>query len=144
MQTQILISPGQVLTLQNIIDQLNTKISQIQLSNPKNVDNKYANALKGVRNAINNNSSIQGIVGILNDNSIKFNKDDKITGGKQSRKTKKRMRRRRQKGGYQYNEKTKRRRFTSSPRSSSPRSSSKSSKTTSSLNKDKSKTRKTL
>ena len=142
MQTQILISPGQVLTLQNIIDQLNTKISQIQLSNPKNVDNKYANALKGVRNAINNNSSIQGIVGILNDNSIKFNKDDKITGGKQSRKTKKRMRRRRQKGGYQYNEKSKRRRFTTStPNSSTSR---RSSKTTSSLNKDKSKTRKTL
>ncbi len=125
-----------------IKSQLEKKSRQVRTGNPK-ANNKYQNALDSIRSAINANS----IPGILNDNSIEFNSINEITGGKQSRKTRKtkKIRRRRQKGGYQYNEKTKRRRFTSSPKSSSPKSSNRrSSKTTSSLNKDKSKTRKTL
>ena len=54
---------------------------------------------------------------------------DELEGGKKSRKTRKTrktrmIRRRKQKGGYTYSEKTKRRTFSSSPRTSSPRTSS--------------------
>ena len=144
LDTQINID-GRSLTLETIMDQLTRKRNQLQNSNPRGI-NKYQNALDGIRNAINSNDVNQvnsTIPGILNDSSIKFNSSNVIIGGKRSRKTKKtkKIRRRRQKGGYQYNEKTKRRRFTTSvPNSSTSRTS----RRTSSLNKDKSKTRKTL
>ena len=138
LDTQIFFSPGQVFTLQEIIDQLNFKNNQMRRSDP---NNKYARALSNIRIA----ASPEAIPGIIRNNSIYIN-NGRIIGGKRSRKTKKTKKiRRRQKGGYQYNEKSKRRRFTTSvPNSSTSRTSRTSSKTTSSLNKDKSKTRKTL
>jgi hypothetical protein len=139
LDTQIFFSPGQVFTLQEIIDQLNFKNNQMRRSDP---NNKYARALSNIRIA----ASPQDIPGIIRNNSIYIN-NGRIIGGKRSRKIKKtkKIRRRRQKGGYQYNEKSKRRRFTTSvPNSSTSRTTRTSSKTTSSLNKDKSKTRKTL
>ncbi len=75
-------------------------------------------------------------------------KGNELEGGKKSRKSRKtkKIKRRRQKGGFTYSDKTKRRTFSSSPRTSSPRTSSRrsSSPLSSQSDRPKRKSKKTL
>ena len=104
-------------------------------------------AIMGAKGSINE-SSLTNIFNIYRITDLNTNELEGGKRSKKSRKTKKKLRRRRQKGGYQYNEKSKRRRFTTSipnsSRISSSRTSSRTSSKTTSLHKDKSQTRKTL
>ena len=118
--------------------------------------NKFYTAIRELVTYVNKNdiNIIQKgisaeILSILRKNSIGIDSVNQIfQGGKKSRKTrktKKKLRRRKQKGGYQYDEKSKRRRFTTSaPKSSSKSRTSRTTSKTSSLYKDKARTRKTL